>query len=306
MTFIAAETSSTGLFSPIELYLFTYQGNGTKYTYTSGQEPVSYNGDVYLPTFMKRGDINTSNTEEGEELPIEVNRDNPLALFFFERIPLDSVTFTITRYHAFDPDDEKREIYTGVVKTVTWRDDTNAQIITNSISNFLDRFILRMTHQSRCNHTIYDQFCRLDRALYEETAVITAIEDKGLTVVLDAMPVFPGGFEGIHDDAHLGGTMRLGQEFATVIGQDTANLKLSLLVPIPVLMIGSVVSLAPGCQGERTICADNFVLPAADVLFAEQDPTGSYGNSINYLGFPDLPTKNPVGSTLNGATWGSL
>lgn len=306
MSFITAETDKDGLFSPIELYLFTYNGNNTKYAYTSGQEEVSYGGNTYLPTYMKRGDINTSNTEEGEEMSIEVNRDNPLALFFFDRIPLDSVTFTITRYHAFDPDDEKRVIYTGVVKTVTWRDDTIAEIVTNSISNFLDRFILRMSHQARCNHTIYDEYCRLTRTLYEKTAVVAAIEDKGLTVVLDAFPVYPGGFAGIHEDPHIGGTMRLGSEFATVIGQDTDNLKLSLLIPISALIVGDTVSLAPGCQGERTICKNSFNLPLEDVLFAEQDPTGSYGNSINYLGFPDLPTKNPVGSTLNGATWGSL
>lgn len=298
MTFQAAETSQDGLFSPEELYLFTYQG--TSYSYTSGQEIRSYNGNDYLPQHIKRGGLNTATTEEGDELEIEVKRDNPLALFYKDRIPLDTVTIVIYRFHRNDPDDEKVVWYTGVVKNVIWKNSEIANLITNAVTNFLDRFILRGTHQVKCNHTIYDEHCQLQRAVYELPATVLAVEDKGLTITFSALPTFPGGSGGteaytgfLHDRPLVGGVLRLGTEFATIIGQaNDTDFELALLVPLTILVAGDVVYLAPGCQGEYWNCRKSFTVTGGEV---------KNGNAANYLGFRDVPLKNPVG---NSAMWG--
>ena len=272
MTFIAYETDKTGGFSPVELYTFIYQGVYTRFT--SGQNPITVGGFDFVNTYIERGELTTGADNSNNTLPITVSKNNTVPIFYKQRIPVDTYSVIIERMHLKDPDEETRVIFTGSIQNVIFKDNKFAEVNCSPVTNMLDGLILRPDHQSKCNHTIYDDYCSLDSAAYEGAATIIGLDEGGTLITFDALPLVE------HADQYVGGLLRQGSSFSTLLTQDGNTLK--SLLAIEGMSIGDVVNIATGCQNNFSRCKLRF------------------NNSVNYLGFRDMPTRNPVGSTIYG------
>lgn len=254
-----------------ELYRFSEQGSALFWTYTSGNEAVTYNDEVYTPASISRTEIEVKNEISRANIDVQVSLNNEAGLRWLQDNGEKIVTLTI-----FERDKA------GAI-SVSWKGrlasvQPGMKFITLRMESIFTSFRrpgLRARYQKSCRHVLYGRGCKLDAEDFAEAGTVSAIAGRTLTIAE----------AGSHDDGfYVGGMLRTADGMLSFItghvGSAITLQRLSFSVGEEVAGgFPFAVSLYPGCDHSRATCNAKFA------------------NLLNYGGFDHIPTKNPMGGS---------
>lgn len=277
---VLSSTNSDALYNAIMSAVPT---ESNVWTFTSGDEWVTYEGETYEPMAIGRTEAETKNELSRANLEVRMSLDNPMGIRWLHDQVETMVGLTI---YERDDDDEISVVWKGRLAGVK---PTMSEIVLNfeSIFTSLRRPGLRARYQRTCRHMLYGRGCGLNKESFAYGGIPTAINGKVVTVPEAAAQ--PNGFftGGILEGPD--GTMRF---IVSHVGS-----QLVLIRPFESLakaLVGDGYGLSygkyyggiacrmfPGCDRTRPTCA------------------GKYNNLNNYGGFDWIPTRNPMdGSSI--------
>ena len=248
---------------PQELYKFSQ--TGADWFYTSGDNDFTYNGMLFKPETLSRGEIDQKNDATASSVDITVARTNPVAAKFIAYNPSSAIWVTIYRLHLnSDSLSDIQTIFIGRIVSVTF-DGSKAVMKCSPLQGILSRNIPKILYQSVCNRVVYSSRCGVDQSKFAVLGIITAI--SGNTISSPAFANKPDGW-------FNHGVMIKGADVCRMIIKHTGQ-QLTLLGPIDSLTIGDYVQATAGCDRLETTCANKF------------------NNRNNFLGWTNMPNKNP-------------
>jgi uncharacterized phage protein (TIGR02218 family) len=253
---------------PIEFYEIR-RGN-TYWRYTSGDESVTYLGNVYTPTTLKRSKI----VHSGELAQDNVNLFSPVGHDLVDALtgfPVGTlVRLTVFSQHRGAND--TAQLFYGRYMNFRFR-GAECELRFESLVTARREQGLRRTASPGCSHTLYDtapMSCGVVKALYK-TTFAPSIVDKTL-ITSAALAAHPDGWfdGGLLDYTRPDGLME-SRSIDTHVGST-----ITLRAPIPGLIAGLSVDAYPGCNHDlATDC---------DIKF---------DNAVNHGGMPFVPQENP-------------
>jgi len=252
--------------SPVELYEFHTEN--FSYYYTSSESSIVVDGNTYTSEPIDRTDIELSVEQPRNAITLKVRRDHPVAELFRVTPPDSSIGLIVKRTHRGDS--EVAVYWVGRVLNAMWEGTSTATLTCEPASISMNRNGLGRYYQIPCPYALYNESdCKVDRNSFATATTVTA--KSGVTVTVAAKNgahPYPGGFIE-YVDGSPGITER-----RMIVG--VSGLVFTLARPFSsALIIGSAISLFPGCDHTITTCDSVF------------------GNKLNYGGFAYMPTKNP-------------
>ncbi len=258
MSYDARETSQAAG-RPVELYRFAL---GTqRWTYTSSQSAVVHQHETYAPAAIRRSGIEQGNEINRAGMEITLPRDTPLAALFISAPPEGVVSVTIYRFHAGDA--ETIVLWKGRIGSARLAGSELA-LKCEPVASSLKRIGLRARYQLICRHPLYSVSCGAIRDHHRVIGTIYAVD--GSTVQVAAAASQPDGY-------FVAGILVTDEASRMIIGH--TGVTLTLVAPMPSLVVGMAVRLYAGCDHSPGACRDRF------------------NNLDNYGGFPYIPSKNP-------------
>jgi uncharacterized phage protein (TIGR02218 family) len=252
--------------APIECYKFI--GELKTYRYTSNNEEVTVNGEVYEPlSGIRRNSIETSSIlDNTQSIDVTMPITCEVATTYnFLKMPM---TLEL----------EIRAVHRGTNFATDWKliwqgqstgfpvQNNDATIQTKSIiQSALGQQLNQILYQTSCNHEVYDDFCTLDPAPFTTTTTVTKIKDNVITVV---------------STGRTDGELIIGKMVNTRTTESrsiVSNIGHIVTVGYPFIDIklGDTIDLIVGCDNRYSTCLNVF------------------NNVINFLGFMWTPTDNP-------------
>lgn len=260
MTYTASESSAHDG-HPVELYRFAL--GARRWTFTAGQVAESYQSDAYTPASLKRSSIEQGNEINRAMMEITLSRGNPLAGLFIASPPEGVVSVTVYRYHASDPLRETIVLWKGRVGGARL---SGAELILKCepVATSLKRTGLRARYSLICRHALYSSGCAALKESFRVDGTVSSV--SGTTVQIAAAASPPDGY-------FVAGMLATNDGQRMIIGH--AGTQLTLVAPMPALVVGMAVRLYAGCDHATATCRSRF------------------NNLANYGGFPFIPNKNP-------------
>jgi len=244
-----------------ELYEFTY--GGVVERYTSWPETLNFGGYDYEPAPIKRSGISI----DSEFSKVKVSIIAPVIDAFSRHVantPIESTRVRI--YSALKSDlTDYVLIFKGSVAHVSIKDYV-AKAECVSTSDILENYYPSVTFQSYCNHMLFDSGCKLDNSVYKVQGAVVSISGADYEV---------SGLNAYSDGYFTAGTVEYGSDVRMIL-KHVGNI-ITLHVPFDSrVAINTVVDVYPGCDGAPDTCKNKF------------------NNYDNFLGFPLIPSTNPV------------
>lgn len=274
MTFAAIETSADEG-RPLELLKVSYLTNN--WHYTTSEESVTYDGQVYAPLPIKHSAIALTGDVAKSQLTISVPQDCPVGELFRVQPPTGVVSVTLFAKHVGDA--EVKAIWKGRIVNVTWEQPW-LNLTTESVFSSLQRLGLRRKYGTQCPHPLYsvgNGLCNVVKASYKTDYAVTSITGATVNCAAAAgaaVDHFAGGVvTWIHAES--------GYLEQRMVKSSDASGNFVLTSQPPGLVVGAALSTYPGCDHSLDTCHSKFA------------------NALNFGGMPFIPTKNPFnGSTL--------
>lgn len=270
----AAEETSAQSGAPIELYDFVQDVAEWHYTsseasYTDATQSPSV---VYTSAPIERTAIESTPEKARNALKLTVPRNLAVAELFRVSPPSEVIDLTVRRVHRGDTA-SLATIWIGRVLSCEFT-GASATLQCEPISVSLARTGLRRVFQAACPHVLYGAGCTLSRTDFDHATTVSALSGLDLTVASqNASYSYAGGFvEWVNDS---GVTERRFIESAALNSASPQKLVLTLLQPFAGIAVSDAVTIYPGCDHTLTTCNSTF------------------GNALNYGGFPYFPSKNP-------------
>ncbi len=256
--------------SPVEAYKFT--GTFENYYYTSAELDVSISGQTYSVAEITRQAINTGTQEDSNlELELEVPYDLPLVADYGFQVSPPDLTVEILRYHqGTNPATDWVIVWKGIVTSFSTSGHRTKILVPSVFTAVLSGEVPSVYYQNMCNHVLYDARCKLVKASYQQDTTLSAVGTETVEVVAD-------GF----DDSYLqaGEIINTSKNERRLIIDNVADV-ITINFPFFNAEVGDNVSLFAGCNHSFSTCKDKF------------------SNSLNYGGFPYVPSDNPFESEL--------
>ena len=271
MSFKANELSVDNA-EPIELYIFTYNGNMYTYTSSANSYTVTVDGNsiTFNAEYIKRSDnlkLGMSSSTQ-ETCVVTVLRTNSVALLYQGAPPEQgTVNIQIFRVHGNESSDYVK-IVDGVVSQV--RFNNSEAELTITIESVLNRNVPRGRLSYYCQNTIYDSKCKLNEHDWE---IIVGVDklDK-LMIKSSTIADYPDGY-------FTDGFIKMGNAYRQIRKHegDTIYIK----YPINVADREGSFKICPGCNGIFKTCAERFKntdhfsgIPYIQPYNAFKNPTG--------------------------------
>jgi uncharacterized phage protein (TIGR02218 family) len=243
---------------PYELYKFL---TGLQVFYfTRADETISYLWQNYAPVTMRRTEMEHTAEVTSGQLKIYVSPTSPIAQLLIPYLTPTPMFITIFGGHYGDT--EVVTLFTGTVSSAAI--ETECEIVVNSDQYILQRKIPKQGYQSPCVHVFGDAGCGINLASFTTAGTVAAISTDGLTITVSA-------FAGLTNSLAAGYFPR-GQDVRMITAH--AGNQVTLLSPIPGLLVGDSVKGVAGCQLTYAACQ-------------------AYNNVPNFLGFDLIPLTNP-------------
>lgn len=261
MSYIASEISAWGG-QPVELYRFT---RGLRvWTLTTADSEIIFNGETYVPTTMRRGNLPMNEERNNASLDIYIEQTaDVVAEFISGASPTPTGVLVMRRHRNEASATEQAIIFMGQVGVIEFSEG-EAHLTCVHIQQSIQRRVPRILYQTQCNWMLYDVNCTANKAAFTFAGHISAI--SGLDVTVPEAASKPDGY-------YNGGFFLDGDTYIfimTHIGQ-----VLSVLALSPLVQVGDVVATTAGCDRTAATCAAKFA------------------NLDNFMGFPWIPDQNP-------------
>jgi hypothetical protein len=256
--------------SPVEVYRFT--GTFKNYYYTSAERTVTVNGQAYTVALIKRNAI-TAGTQEDDNLQIELEMpyDLELAVDYAFQIAPPALVLEVLRYHeGTNPASDWIVYWKGPVTSWSVEGHIAKALVPSIFSVILKGEIPSVYYHNPCNHRLYDTRCSLVASSFKQDTTIVAVDNSTIEVA---------------DDGYADSYLKAGEIVNVTRGErrlivDNIADVLTIAYPFANAQVGDSVTLYVGCDHSFSTCKNKF------------------SNSINYGGFPFVPTDNPFESEL--------
>lgn len=266
MTYASRETSRFGG-QPVECYKFT-QGV-TTWLYTSADEQVILpTAGTFAPQVIKRGELNFSREDTGEQLEMRVPRANEVAALFIGDLPSTAIGIIVYRAHRGD-EDSPVVIFAGKVIQCRF-EESEAVLIGSSLLSLLSRAVPTLALQTPCNHVLYSQGCGVNPATSRDSIDVDTVAGAALTSSDFALRA---------DGWFNGGRVQTGDGETRMIVNHVGD-TVTLISACPNLSAGDTIWAYWGCDHLEATCASKF------------------SNRDNHLGWSRLPGKNPFSGRI--------
>lgn len=258
-----------------ELYRFNEQGSDEVWTYTSGDEEITYDAgegdETYAPISISRTGVETKNEMARANIDVKLSLTNPAAIRWLSDNGEKIVSLTIferRRSGAF------AVVWKGRLAGIIPELDA-IKLRMESIFTSLRRPGLRARYQRSCRHALYGRGCTLDAEAFAIAGTLTALD--GATAIVSGAEAFADGYL-------TGGMLRSPDGVLSYIVNHTGSTILLQRASFSLITaveggLPVAVTLYPGCSHDRATCATKF------------------DNLLNYGGFDFIPQKNPMGGS---------
>ena len=258
----AAEEISVQSGAPVDLYEFAH--GLSEYRYTSSEADFTLGADTYTAIALERNAVEASQEKARNTLKLTMPRTAAVAELFRVAPPSDTVTITVRRVHRGDTASPV-VVWMGRVLGCAF-EGARATLNCEPITVSLARTGLRRVYTLSCPHVLYGAACGLAKASYDHATTVSSISGVTLTVASIGAFSYAGGFvEWTNDDGNVE------RRFI----KSHASTALTLMQAFAGIATSDAVTLYPGCDHTLTTCDTTF------------------GNALNYGGFPGIPQKNP-------------
>jgi len=245
---------------PIEL--FKYEGTYVSFYYTSGPRVITFNGDDYIPLNTERSSISiTTQNDDNSEVTVSMPVGTDIISIYGFQISPPDLQLTIYRGHNAG---EFIRYWRGAVDNINVERGTASLRVPSTLAAAMASDLPNVFYQGPCNHTLFDSRCKvsLDDWSYM-TSIVSAI---GKLVTVDNI--------GTLDEQLIGGELVLVSGERRMITSQVGNL-ITITYPFAKAEPDDVVTLVAGCD-----------------LAHLGDCKVKFDNTINFGGFPYIPTKN--------------
>lgn len=275
MAYLTYELSSSDGFAT-ELYKIYSDGFDTPYYYTSADEDITYNSQLYKANLVKRSQPELSRESNSEAITINLPRTDPLVLRWLSFVPPRTVWVTIYRYHRSETGAPEVVIFwQGKIRGITWSIN-EASLQCAPIDTAFSRNGLRKTYSTTCQHFLYDpRTCGVPIGDFSKNCVVTAINHNvitspGFTTTSDNTTVAPLGWwtNGFMQNTTTG-------ELRFCVNHLSGGVDVEVLVAFESLNVGDTVFIAAGCDRKFQTCKLKF------------------NNIVSNGSFPFLSSENP-------------
>mgnify|MGYP005848442021 CR=1 FL=1 len=242
--------------------LYEFSMSGVFYRYTNSLTPVTKDGFEYTPETIKNSNNEATDDANKATLMITVPRGNTyVSNTWFQQ---KKGSLTVFYRVGSGP---WLVFWKGSVSGVVMKGEL-VEIVGDSLLSELDRNGLHAKYQVQCNRVLYDEGCRVKPDDYSTIGPVTLIE--GLDITISGLSAKPNGY-------YTGGYVTFsGTEFRMIIGH-TGDI-ITIFSPVVGLKLNTNGTVRPGCNHTLADCRDKF------------------NNTINYLGCPWHPERNPFSS----------
>lgn len=251
---------------PLELY--RYNGTYQVFRYTSSPVPVMYQAPdeaeqfEYVPLTTKRSAVqHTTQNDDTSEVTIDLPVTSELVAIYGFQISPPDLYLTIFRGH--NPGEYIR-YWQGNVENISVVRGTATIRVPSPLASALSADFPNVYYQTPCNHNLGDAQCKVDLDDWlVTTAVVTA---PGKVINVTAV--------GAMDGKLVGGDAVLASGERRMIVSQAAN-AITVNYPFANANPGDTITLIAGC----------------DLAFAGDCDT-KFDNTINFGGFPFIPSEN--------------
>jgi len=265
MTFLAFETSAEGG-RPVEL--FEFRSSTADFNFTSAEDDITFESILYSAETISRTAIVTQTNDTDDRIQVTVPIGNTFVEAFKAIPPGQKSTLTVRKFHRDDTDLEARQLFKGVVQSVGFQQDANlARINIVPLFKAKSRQIPRITFQGLCNAFLYDANCKIIETDPDFQKFLNISVVSGNTITADGAGAFGSTF-------FQAGFAKFAGDHRHVTFQ--SGDVLTLIQPFITTPLNQTIQINAGCR--------NRLVPDCQVKF---------DNVINYVGFPDVPLKNP-------------
>lgn len=257
---------------PIELFHFWNDSGTLDWYYASGDEEITYNGDVYSPAPIGRTATNRDLSMSVSKMSIKVERLLDPFVDYVTQIMPETIWVEAFKLHREQAPLEAVVVFIGQVSRPVFN-GTDATIECIGFEKFLQNAVPMMRYQPGCNYALFDDRCTVTLASFETAATLSTINTAGTTITSAAFATQATGYFNL-------GFVTF-NNYRRVVVEHTGD-EITLQFPIAGLLGTSAVAVVPGCDKTMINCRDKF--------------SNLYVGENRFFGFPYIPTDNP-------ATW---
>lgn len=258
------ETLEVGNYDGAPVTLYQFQIANTFWRFASARRTMTLVGQTWTSATISDDGLVFSGNADDDELTIRM-AGNAFTDLYVSNPPTESAYLTIRRNHHGDT--EAPVVWVGTVKSVKRLNQIEFEVVCRTITSSLNRLGLRLCFSRNCPHTLYDVSCGVNKNGYAITRTVTAI--SGSNVTFSGVSFEVGFFDGGYIEYAANG---LTERVAIESYQGNT---FAALTPPEGLIVGSTITLYPGCDRTTLTCQTKF------------------NNLANYGGFPQLPNKSP-------------
>lgn len=238
---------SIELSEPIEIYEFVFP-TLTLYR-TSYLRDFVYDGNTYVATPMRRGQLAVVSSQDIPEMTVEmIITDTVVARYSGVGIPPQKCRVTIRRVQQSSG--EARQVWSGYVSYCTHKGKTATFKVANAYDDPLRTEVPAVVVSRNCNHVLYDQQCRLIKSAFELSTTVVSFTGRTLTLASVG-----GNPTGTYDFGLLFHTVS--GEWRTIIVQTGTVVELDTVLPTS-LAATNAVKIYVGCDKTVATCRTKF------------------------------------------------
>lgn len=252
--------------APIEGYEFI--ADHKTWRFTSYPTSVTIAGQVFEPAPITRTTLEIGNVVNSiTTMDFNVPSDSELAKTFCYMISPKRLSVKVYRVHEGDDFSVDYKVeYTGEMAAASATGKWGIIQTASKLQTDLNGNLSSVYYQRTCNHVLFDERCKVNRAAYTQTAVVLLVQSQLVTV----------------DDTHfadnelisgIARNTRTGEEQGII---SNAGQLVRIGFPFFDIIIGDTIELTQGCDHQRLGHCKN-----------------RYNNVANYGGFDFVPEKNP-------------
>lgn len=269
--------ASFGSSQPVEIYKF-YFGDET-YCMTSADIDISWQGNTYLKSSIKRGDLEGLSNPESGTLDMTMALPNSLVQQVLTVPPSMPINLIISRAQRSDLSDF-RQVWVGRVRA---HEVVGQEVHLHGISILHREYRIGnpIRYQKACAYALYDEYnCQVSPETLKITCnpvIVTASKVSSPSLVWTAASIPSGMKEGWF----VGGFVTYSDTVSNVNGKraiidyDHVNGVITVFPGLRGFTSGASMEFHPGCRHDTYDCHNKF------------------NNLLNYGGDPILPLEDP-------------
>lgn len=271
------------------IHLFTITTPDAVFHHTSHPVDVPFGGSIYTALTMDRGSQQLANDPGVDELSIALPITHPLVRSYASAgIPPQTVSVLVQNLQTVSG--TARTVFRGVAQSMSVDTRTATIRCPASTADAL-KIQLPVVGATRfCNHRLFDGRCAPNPGgqwpllgpsgsggpspgLFTITnAIVFSVSTDGLTIAIVFQSGTPDPLDTKPDGWATLGRIIVGSEQRRILTQISTTI--TLAVPIPGLLAGSVVTIEAGCMHDMTTCKTKF------------------NNQLNFGGHPKMTSFN--------------